>query len=440
MVLLRALLLLMSSVAFFMSGHGLLGTVISVRLNDALPFPLALGLIQASYFAGLTIGAFHAAAVVRAVGHIRSYAAFAALYAGFALTLSIVPEGPLWAGLRLAQGFCVAGILMCVESWLGQIGKGERLGFVLASYTTVTYLGFGVGQLLLMVAPAQSDRIMIMATMATVFAVAPVALTRTREPQLPDVHVLSLKAMLAASPLGVATTFVSGTLVGAFFVLGPVLAEDIGMNGAQVGIFMAVLILGGLVLQFPLGRFSDLIDRRIMLLFLFGMLTLIGTAACMISVEGDFIRIAVLMTLIGGLTFTLYPLGLAHILDFVSNENSVSAAGAAVLAYSLGATAGPIVGSALVQTLGPGGLFVHFALLGAIMVPFCGWRQIAGGPMPSELGNDYLAVPRTTPVAAVLDPRTEDEQLSFDFTAHDETEAETSDTFAPRERSALTKS
>ncbi len=416
MTVLRALVSLILSVGLFMTGHGLLFSIVSLRLSETVTSSVAVGLVQACYYAGLTLGALTAAGLVRAAGHIRTFAAVAALYAALTLAHDLLPAGVLWAALRFAQGLCIAALLLCVESWIAKSGQGNRLGLILAVYTSVTYFGLGLGQIGLAIIPVDDPSAIVLATLFAILAIAPVALTRTREPVVPTVTLLPLPSMLRTSPLGTATTFASGAMVGSIFSMAPVFGQALGLTGPTLGFFMAGLIIGGMALQFPLGRLSDFMDRRTLILVLFAALSVAGIAAAGFATGGMLGTAVLLVTVIGGLTFTLYPLGLAQLLDFVSSEDSVSAAAAAVLGYSIGATAGPVVASMSMEAVGPAGLCVFIAGVSAVMTVVCGWRWIVGRPLPGHIQpHDFVPVPRTTLVSAVLDPRTEDEQLSFDF-------------------------
>src|SRR3546814_1152682 len=65
-----------------------------------------------------------------------------------------------------------------------------------------------------------------------------------------------------ASPLGVAGAGITGLLLGAFYGLAAIYARRIGLSLADTATFMMTVILGGVALQWPLGRLSDRYDRR----------------------------------------------------------------------------------------------------------------------------------------------------------------------------------
>lgn len=53
---------------------------------------------------------------------------------------------------------------------------------------------------------------------------------------------------------------------------------------------------------------------------------------------------------------------------------------------------------------GAGGLFLFIAFAAAAMLAFGLWRLAASDPVPAAAQQDFQILPRTTPVAALLDP------------------------------------
>jgi len=189
-----------------------------------------------------------------------------------------------------------------------------------------------------------------------------------------------------------------------------------------------VIILGGVALQWPLGKLSDLFDRRTVILALSAALVAAslgmvvaseraigaaeGTAAGM---DGQIVLMAV-AALFGGLSFTLYPVCVAHTNDHIEKSELVQASGGLILSYSVGATIGPLAGSAVMSALGGPGLFVFTAAGAVSAVVFGFYRVMKRPPPPAEAQGPFRSLPRTTPVVSPLDPRGEDEpQLSLDL-------------------------
>jgi MFS family permease len=181
-----------------------------------------------------------------------------------------------------------------------------------------------------------------------------------------------------------------------------------------------VIILGGVALQWPLGKLSDLFDRRTVILALSAALVAASLGMVAVSeMPGDMNGQAVMVTvaaLFGGLSFTLYPVCVAHTNDHIDKSELVQASGGLILSYSAGATIGPLAGSAVMSALGGPGLFIFTAASAASAVAFGLYRMMKRPPPPAEAQGPFRSLPRTTPVVSPLDPRGEDEpQFSLDF-------------------------
>jgi MFS family permease len=397
----------MAGVFLAMAGSGPLTTLISLRLESAEIAQLAIGAVMAANFAGLTLGSLLAYRVVLRVGHIRAFAAFASVLSASALLYPLVAHPLPWAALRLAEGFCMAGVFICVESWLNDRADLATRGKILAVYMMCLYLGQAAGQFLLGLDDGPGgSRVFILVSVLLSLAVLPVALTRMTPPPLPEVVALSARALYTASPLGVVGTVASGLILGSVYALGPVFARQAGgLDAAGAALFMSVLILGGVSLQWPLGRLSDTFDRRRVIVGTLGALTAAGLAVPLATAQGETTMLAA-AALFGGFAFALYPLCVAHTNDHLAREERIAASGGLVLAYSLGATAGPLAGSAAMSFLDAAGLFAFAVCVGAAGFAFGLWRMRARGPVPAERQGRFQPLPRTTPAATPLTPGT----------------------------------
>ncbi len=362
---------------------------------------MVIGLVAASYFAGLVAGALRAGKVVRSVGHIRAFAAFVALLSASTLTYALFQHPALWAALRLVDGMCVAGVFICVESWLNERADAAARGTVLAWYMVALYSGQALGQLILRSGTSAPQIPFELASILISLAIIPVCLTRAAAPPLEDAASLPLKRLFEASPLGVAGAGITGLLLGAFYGLAAIYARRIGLSLSDTATFMTTVILGGVALQWPLGRLSDRYDRRQVIIGGFALTLAVSIA---LALEPDGALLLALGFAFGGLSFALYPLSVAHANDRLAPSERVTASAQLVLIYSVGAAVGPVGAAAVMTGAGAGGLFIFIALAAGVLLGFGLWRLVASEAVPGEAQQDFQILPRTTPTAALLDP------------------------------------
>jgi MFS family permease len=158
-------------------------------------------------------------------------------------------------------------------------------------------------------------------------------------------------------------------------------------------------------MQFPIGALSDRFDRERVIL----VITLVaGAAALAVAVIGTmpFALLLALTFVMGGLSSPLYPLALAEVNDFLETDELVPAAGAILLAYSLGASAGPLAASALMAVVGPAGLYGFIAVVLFAFGIYAAHRVRQGLAKPADEQTEFQpAMSHATPLAAGLDPR-----------------------------------
>lgn len=385
-----------------MGGGGFLGPLISIRLEQAHVSALLIGLVATAYFAGLTLGSLRAERIIARVGHIRAFVAFVPVYSATSLIYAFHRDPALWTALRFVDGFCMAGVYVCVESWLNERSDLRTRGTVLASYMVALYCGEALGQFFINLGDADSAMPFMAASVLLSLSIIPIALTRILQPAVGERVPFALRRLYAVSPLGVVGATVNGVMIGAFYALGAVYVRRLGMGVSDAALFMSAVILGGVVLQWPLGLLSDRFDRRRVIVGCFAAAFIVAAALAAFG-ETRFVLIT-LGAAFGGVAFVLYPLCVAHTNDHLSSGERIGASGGLVLAYSVGAAIGPLLGAIAMDASGTVGLFGFISLLAAVATFFAAWREWRGAAMPSARQQPFLTLPGTTPMSAALDP------------------------------------
>ena len=171
-------------------------------------------------------------------------------------------EPAAWAAIRAVTGFCFAGLYATIESWMHDKAENVVRGRVLALYQIVHYAGSATGQQAIrFITPTSFVPFSIVAC-ALALSVLPLAYTRSDPPEPPPVPRLRLAWLFRISPVGVVGALVSGIANGTFWSLAPVFAERSGLSAGGVASFMTAAIIGGALVQWPVGRLADRGDRR----------------------------------------------------------------------------------------------------------------------------------------------------------------------------------
>lgn len=398
---------LMLGVATLLLGNGLIGTLLSVRAGiEAFP-TVAVGIIMSAYYVGYIAGSRLGPAFIYRVGHIRTFAALAAVAATMAGLHAMLVAPAAWFGFRLITGLCFAGLYVVMESWINGVTTNATRGLVLSVYMLVSLGGLAFGQQLLNLYSPAGFELFVLSSALISLSLVPFVLTTRVAPEVPATAGLDIRRMYAISPLGIAGCFATGLTNGAFWGLGPLFAQGIGLSVAGISIFMSAVIFGGMALQLPLGRLSDRLDRRKLIMAACLSNTLLGAAIFAGAYRSDLLLFG-LAFVFGGFALTLYSLCVAHTNDFMKEADLVDASGALLLAYGLGALLGPLLGSLLMVAIGPQGLFLYVAIASAALAAFALHRMRRRASMPKEEREAFVAIPETTPAVHRLDPRVPD--------------------------------
>lgn len=403
---LRSVFSLLLGAGLMSLGVGLVGMLLPIRMDlEAVSSQIA-GYVMSAYYAGFVAGSLTAQRIIQRVGHIRAFAAFAAVLTAAIVVHAIVFNIPVWGLMRAAVGFCMAGLYSVIESWLNVRSSNELRGRVLSLYTLTIYISSGLGQMAINLDEEAGLKLFCLGALLTSLSLVPVVLTRVAGPELGSIRPMNLAGLYQASPLGTVVTAGSGLVSGSLYALGAVYGTQIGLSVFENSVFMGAPIVGGFLLQWPIGRLSDRFDRRTVL---FGVLMATVAAAVLLAAfsfaEGSFILLAVANLLLGGFLATIYPTAVAHAFDYIDRSQMVAANSGMLLAWAVGATAGPLVASSVMGPVGPSGLFVFIATTAIVLAGYTRYRMSRRAAKPADEQSKFKAVPTTSGIAGALDPR-----------------------------------
>ena len=133
----RPLVPLLIAAGILLGGNGMQGTLIALRGAQEGFSPALIGFIGTAYFGGFLIGCIAITRIMKAVGHVRAFAALAAIASAGTLLLVLVIDPIMWSAVRFAGGFCFAGLFTIMESWLNSGVANRDRARVLAFYRII---------------------------------------------------------------------------------------------------------------------------------------------------------------------------------------------------------------------------------------------------------------------------------------------------------------
>jgi len=394
---------LLLSVALLLTGDGLQGTLLPVRASIESFSPLSIGMLGASYYIGFVAGCLMAPRLIARVGHIRLFTAVVAVASVVPLLHALLVTPAFWWALRGLSGLCMASLYLIIESWLNERATSENRGTVFTTYTTVNFSVITLGQLLIL---ADDPARFPLYALASILVSVPVALSLSPQPAQASTARLSFGRLFRISPVGATGCVTVGLANGAFWAVGPAFVLQSGLRVSDVALFMSATVVGGALSQWPFGRLSDRIDRRVMLMISCAAASASGVA---IVLAGLFVPSLVIPAgfLFGVFSFPVYALSVAHANDVARGADFVAMAGGLLMTNGIASVIGPLLASAAMQAVGGAGLFVFTAAVHAVMALFTFYRMQRRAAPSADEKTGFVPMPAQAPRWADIDPRVE---------------------------------
>jgi MFS family permease len=339
--------------------------------------------------------------IIATIGHIRAFAAFAAIVAVMTLVLAAWIEPLVWIGLRVVGGVCFAGLFAVAESWISDRTEPKLRGRVLGFYMVCNKTALTISPLLLTVVTIEGPWMFMIVSALCSLGLLPVAGTRSESPAPIQLVTIGLRKLYAITPVGMIGCLVIGLVNGPLLSLVPVYGEGVGLSLVEISLLVPALHFGSLVSQWPLGHLSDQGDRRRIIAALnFAVVAL--SAALWLGRDLPASVVLSLILLLGAAALSIYAICIAHAGDHVGPEQMVPLVSSLLLVWGLGAMLGPVLAASVMQWLGVHGLFLYVASAALLCAMFTIWRIWRQPPVAEESHTHFVNLPATSPAVAEL--------------------------------------
>ncbi len=350
------------SLSLLMIGSGMLNTFVTIRLQMEGSSIQTIGAVASTLYLGILVGSLYLGRWISKAGHIKTYTIFAAVFTFLVLIQMLWIHPVYWSILRFICGFCTAGVYIVIESWCLLKAENNERSSSLCLYHLVLYLALCAGQFVFNLIDGSSIVPFFLAALFFALSALPLWLQRENGPKM-EYAPIRLKELIHLSPFGIIGGLIAGMILGSIHSLVPIYGKEMGLEIAEIGTLMGIIIFGGLLFQWPLGLWADKTSR----------LTVLNTASFMTVLlalgitQTQGISLFFLGWFLGGFSFTIYPLSMSYFCEKVPENQIVAATGGFVLAYAIGAMIGPLFASITMSYFGYSALFYYLAAISSIL-------------------------------------------------------------------------
>ena len=229
---------------------------------------------------------------------------------------------------------------------------------------------------------------------------------------------MKLREVYNTSPFGFVSSFLIGVSHSAVFSLLAVYATSMNFSIFEVSIVTFLLAISGAISQWPIGKLSDIFDRRLVIIYSTFGSSVFAFFAIILS-EQNYLQ----LYLHGGLSLSkllfyicvmffsfcslpMFALIFAHTNDYIKKEKFVAAGAGLQFIFGLGAMCGPFLCSLFMEFLGQNGFFIFLIIFHSI-IGFFGLYRMQIRESGNNPDSQFAAMPQTiTPIGIELNPST----------------------------------
>jgi MFS family permease len=246
-------------------------------------------------------------------------------------------------------------------------------------------------------------------------ALIPILLTKKKPPTFKRIKAMTLKDLYEASPFGMVSSFFYGTIQAALFTLLAVYATSMNFTIFEISIVTFLLAVSGAISQFPIGKLSDMYDRRIVIVISTFGASFFALMAILVSRQmylPDGLATSktwfyIFLILFSFCSLPMFSQILAHTNDYIPKEKFVAAGAGLQFVFGLGAMSGPFLCSIFMDIVGSNGFFIFLFFFHSVIGVFGIYRMKIRQTVENP-DSQFVAMPQTiTPAGIELNPTTE---------------------------------
>jgi MFS family permease len=325
---------------------------------------LTIGIVAAAWGVGMLATAPHIPRLAARWGAVPFIVG--AVVAGSALTVAytLTDNVVAWFIFTLLHGV-VGGVPWIVsEIWMNVVVEEKRRGRVMAVYAMLVALGLALGPFVLQVVGVYGPKPFLSCAALALLVAVPLLPYWKTAPKIEHHADSGYMLVIVGAPLAMLAGFACGLGEQVAFSFLPVYAVGAGVAPETGALWLSTFVIGNVVLQWPIGWMADHFDRRAVLA---GCTLASALLVILLSaVPAQSLAVIAVIALWGGLSFAIYPVGLALLGQRFGDGDIARANTAFSMLYIVGGLIGRPLAGAAMDAVGDPGLGWTLAVFYAI--------------------------------------------------------------------------
>jgi MFS family permease len=271
------------------------------------------------------------------------------------LALGFTSDIVLWFLIRFVMGATLGGLFIIGEAWINAVAREATRGRVIARYNAAYYVAAALGPMLIPFTGTDGPLPFVLAASLLLLAVVPLGWA-TDQGSLDQggAEPVRFREFLCAAPVLVVTVGLFALVEFITPALVPVYALRSGLDAAGAAVCLTVIGVGRVIMQFPIGRLADAMDRRALLAYCIGgtlALTLLLPWAVPAGAWGYPV-----LVLWGGIYGGIYSVALTIVGERFHGQQLIVANAALAMVWGSGGIIGPGVAGMAMDVWDPHGM------------------------------------------------------------------------------------
>jgi MFS family permease len=266
-----------------------------------------------------------------------------------------------WFVIRLVQGMAISTLFVLSESWIVGSAGDQNRGKIVAIYASVLSGSFGAGPLLISFIGIEGWTPFVIGAVVVAFGAIPFLFIRDDTHDDPEetppsgIFGFAPKAPILLAAVGTFAVFDAATLS-----LFPIYGIQNGLDLATSANILTALILGNVLLQFPIGWLSDKFPHRFVLA---GCALTTAITLMLLPVLVDSVFKWPLLVLMGTTGYGVYTVSLVSLGNRFSGIELVNGSASFAIVWGFGALIGSVSGGWAMLGFGAHGLPISLAVV-----------------------------------------------------------------------------
>lgn len=290
------------------------------------------------------------------------------------LMLAVFRDVMIWFPIRFFLGVAISAIFIISETWINQLAMPRIRGRIIGIYNTVAAAGFALGPLIIAVIGSQGWPPFLVGITGILIALPVFVLARDHLPRFDGREDASVFSFISLAPMLLLAVAFAALFDQVTLSLLPIYGLRHGLAEATSSLVLAVMIIGNVVFQIPIGWLADRISRRF-LINIMAITTMIGSLLLSLLI-GESMLLWPMLFVWGAVAFGIYTIALVELGDQFSGALLLAGNGAFAMMWGIGGILGPPVAGAAMDLIGPEGLPIILGLTSGVLVVATGFMPL----------------------------------------------------------------